>query len=92
MGPRKAKDKGNMVVIRPDWEAVKRPLMLDLVRQKFYQSRSLADLLLSTGDQELIEGNYWHDNYWGDCYCDRCKHINGHNWLGKILMHVRKEL
>jgi predicted NAD-dependent protein-ADP-ribosyltransferase YbiA (DUF1768 family) len=46
----------------------------------------LADRLLLTGDEELIEGNYWHDHIWG--VCDG----TGTNWLGKILMEIRDEL
>ncbi len=92
MGPRKAKEKGRSVIIRPDWESVKQPLMLDLVRQKFYKNAELRVLLVSTGDQELIEGNYWHDNFWGSCSCNQCQAITGKNWLGKILMHIRKEV
>ena len=43
-------------------------------------------MLIKTGDQELIEGNYWNDTYWGVC-----KGV-GQNKLGKILMRVREEL
>lgn len=88
----KAKAKGKTLILRPDWESVKRLIMLDLVRQKFYNSHSLATLLAATEDRTIIEGNYWHDNYWGDCSCEQCQHIEGKNWLGKIIMHVRKEL
>ncbi len=41
----------------------------------------------STG--EIVEYNHWHDNFWGDCLCDRCKHIDGENMLGKMLMAIR---
>lgn len=43
-------------------------------------------LLLSTGDEELIEDNDWGDIYWGMCKG------KGSNHLGKILMDKRKEL
>lgn len=92
MSAKKAKAKGKLVTMRLDWESIKRPLMLGLVRQKFYNSQALGALLVSTGGEVLIEGNYWHDNYWGNCYCDKCQNIEGRNWLGKILMHIRKEI
>jgi predicted NAD-dependent protein-ADP-ribosyltransferase YbiA (DUF1768 family) len=42
--------------------------------------------LLETGDAELIEGNDWGDTFWGVCGG------KGNNFLGKLLMEVRKEL
>jgi ribA/ribD-fused uncharacterized protein len=81
----KAKHLGRKVTLRPDWDAVKVGIMTDLVEQKF-RDRELADLLLSTGDAELIEGNTWHDTFWG--VCDGV----GANNLGKILMEIREKL
>ena len=60
--------------------------MLDVVRAKFDQHPDLAQKLLATGDEELVEGNDWGDIYWG-VYKGR-----GNNMLGKILMRVRAEL
>jgi predicted NAD-dependent protein-ADP-ribosyltransferase YbiA (DUF1768 family) len=65
--------------------------MLYIIRNKF-SDKYMSDLLLNTGDEELIEGNYWHDNYWGNCTCSKCKDIEGQNKLGKILMKVRDEI
>ena len=87
----KAKKLGRTVEIRSDWEDVKYDIMLDLVRQKF-RSFSLGLLLTSTGQEELVESNTWHDNLWGNCECAGCEDITGKNWLGKILMTVREEL
>jgi ribA/ribD-fused uncharacterized protein len=80
-----AKALGQDVALRADWEDVRIDIMLDLVRQKFRHSK-LRNQLKSTGDAELIEGNYWFDTFWGVC--------NGHgqNHLGKILMKVRDEI
>ena len=50
------------------------------------RSEELAGLLLSTGNAELIEGNWWNDTFWGIC---RGK---GENHLGKILMNIRNQL
>lgn len=50
----------------------------------------LRKILLSTGDEELVEDTTsWHDNIWGNCDCPRCRNIPGQNLLGKALMQVR---
>lgn len=85
-----AKRLGRMVELRPDWEDVKYDIMKQVVHNKFCEPE-LQDALLSTGDEELVEGNTWHDNIWGDCRCKKCKNIPGQNWLGQILMEVREE-
>lgn len=91
--PAVAKKMARSVVLRPDWEQVKDNIMLALLREKFVQEPERA-LLLSTGNEALVEGNWWHDNYWGDCIClfrDECK-TPGKNMLGKLLMQVRDEI
>lgn len=90
--PSKAKLEGRNCKLREDWEDVKYQVMYDIVKAKFTQNVNLKTQLLATGTEELIEGNWWHDNCWGDCSCDRCKDIKGQNNLGKILMKVREEL
>jgi ribA/ribD-fused uncharacterized protein len=89
---RDAKRAGRACVCRDDWLTIRRPLMEQLVRAKFFQHPDLAVKLLETGVQRLIEGNTWHDNEWGDCCCDMCAHKEGQNMLGIILMAVRQEL
>ena len=89
--PGKAKRFGKKVTLRPDWEEVKDQVMLDALRKKFEIS-TLREMLLVTGDEELVEGNIWHDNTWGNCSCDSCKGIEGQNKLGKLLMQVREEI
>ena len=80
-----AKRRGRHIGLRGDWDAIKLNVMQDLVRTKFRDPR-LADHLRETNGQELIEGNNWHDTFWGVC------NGQGENWLGRILMQVRKEL
>ena len=80
------------IELRPDWEKVKNSIMYEIVRAKFEQNLGLREKLLATGDAQLIEGNYWHDNYWGQCSCSRCINTVGFNQLGKTLMRVRAEL
>lgn len=71
---------------REDWDAVRVPIMLGIVRAKFTQNVTLRQWLVATGDAELIEGNKWGDVFWGVC------NGKGENNLGKILMQVRNEL
>ncbi len=85
-----AKRKGRRVTLREDWEAAKRDIMRELLRVKFADA-ALRELLLQTGDEELVEGNRWHDRYWGRCRCAKCGG-QGQNVLGELLMQVREEL
>lgn len=75
-----------MELMREDWDEVKLDVMLDVVREKFYQHPELAKQLLETGDAKLIEDSKV-DSYWG-CGADG----TGKNMLGKILMQIREEL
>lgn len=84
--PGKAKRLGQRVTLRPDWENIKLDVMLTIVRKKFSQHRDIAELLIGTGDAELIEGNNWNDRFWGVCNGE------GENNLGLILMQIRKEV
>lgn len=83
--PGKAKQLGRKIQLRPDWEEIKDNVMLTGLRKKFADPE-LRNLLLATGDEELIEGNYWGDTYWGVC------NGVGQNKLGKLLMQVREEI
>lgn len=86
--PGQAKRMGRRVALRPDWENVKEDIMFTGLCIKF-SDEQLADWLLETGDEELVEGTTWHDNEWGNCSCPKCQHIEGKNKLGKLLMKVR---
>jgi ribA/ribD-fused uncharacterized protein len=72
--------------LRRDWERVKDGIMRQAVLAKFTQHEDLRELLLATGDAELIEHTE-NDDYWGDGGDG-----SGRNMLGRILMHVRTEL
>jgi len=89
--PAIAKHIGRKVLLRNDWEKIKVDVMTDLVWLKFEQSIELQEKLLSTKDEYLEEGNYWHSNFWGTCYCKKCEKVLGQNVLGIILMAVREE-
>lgn len=88
--PGQAKRRGRQVTLRPDWEEIKNEIMRDMLRIKF-RDAGLRELLLATGEAELVEGNGWHDRYWGQCECARCKG-QGRNILGQLLMQVREEI
>lgn len=81
----KAKQLGRKIAIRADWEQIKLRVMLELLRDKFKNQR-LRGLLLETGDQELVESNWWGDKFWGKCAGE------GENHLGRLLMQVRDEI
>lgn len=86
--PGQAKRMGRRVALRPDWEEVKEDVMFLGLCLKFADEQ-LADWLVETGDELLVEGTTWHDNEWGNCSCPKCKNIEGKNKLGKLLMKVR---
>lgn len=90
--PGEAKSLGRKCTIRDDWEHVKLVVMYEALNAKFQPGSQLGKMLLDTGDDMLIEGNYWHDQYWGNCMCKTHKDIPGQNQLGKQLMVIRKVL
>jgi N-glycosidase YbiA len=69
-----------------DWDARKDDVMRLAIRAKFRTHPDLVELLLATGDEELVESSP-RDYYWG-CGAKR----TGKNMLGKILMGLRQEL
>ena len=86
--PGQAKQRGRdrKRPLRADWEEVKDDVMWLAVRRKFETHADIREVLLSSGDEEIIE-NAPSDYYWG---CG--KDGSGKNMLGKILMEVREEL
>ena len=80
-----AKRIGRKVKLRTGWEDTKLKVMNWAVREKF-KDEKLSELLLSTGDEELVESNWWGDVFYGVC------NGIGENHLGKILMKVREEI
>lgn len=78
--------RSRKVPIRSDWEETKDEVMFRAVLAKFQTHAELKELLLSTGQEEIVEKTS-KDYYWG-CGTDG----TGKNMLGKILMRVRDEL
>ena len=86
--PRRAAERGRerSRPLRQDWEQVKDDIMHRAVLKKFQTHEEIRQVLLSTGDEEIIE-NAPSDYYWG---CG--KNRTGQNKLGIILAQVREEL
>lgn len=78
--------RSRAVPIRPDWESIKVDVMRRAVRSKFQAHGVLRSLLLSTGEEMIIE-EAARDDFWGSG-----PRSDGKNWLGRILMEVREEL
>lgn len=83
--PGTVKKLGRKISVRKDWNDKKLEFMNWAVREKF-KDEKLAEMLLDTGEEEIVEGNSWNDTFWGVC------EGKGQNHLGKILMKVRDEL
>jgi ribA/ribD-fused uncharacterized protein len=78
--------RSRKVKIRADWESAKLDIMRRAMRAKFETHGNLQELLLSTGDEILIEAAD-RDDFWGSGADG-----TGKNWLGRILMELRAEL
>jgi ribA/ribD-fused uncharacterized protein len=76
----------NKAAIRPDWDAVKDAVMYRAVLRKFEQHPALAEMLLATGEEEIVEAAPT-DAYWGVG-----RDGTGFNKLGQIMMRIRGEL
>lgn len=71
---------------RLDWDAVKVPIMREILRAKVEQHEYVRRKLLATGERTLIE-NSWRDDYWG-----WGPNRDGKNMLGKLWMEIRAAL
>jgi len=88
LSPGEAKKLGRKVKIRNEWEDIKVLVMEELLEQKFKIS-PYKELLLSTEEEILEEGNNWKDTFWGICPAGSGV---GKNMLGKLLMKIRDNL
>ena len=89
--PVRAKQMGKREKLPENWNTSAYDIMDSILHAKF-SNPQLAEMLKSTGDAHIEEGNHWHDNRWGKCSCDKCSTKEGLNWMGKILMGIRTEL
>jgi ribA/ribD-fused uncharacterized protein len=86
ISPAKARKLGQEITCRKDWDKVKKQVMYDVNLYKYTKHEYLKNLLLETGDKEIVEENWWLDTFWGVCKG------KGENNLGKILMKIRDEI
>lgn len=99
--PKKAVHKYKIKPPKTWFEGLREEVMHTGLEYKFIANNEYKQLLLSTGEALLIEGNIWHDNYWGNCTCltnpeatfkkETCKNP-GKNMLGKMIMEIRSLL
>ena len=83
---KEARNLGQTIALRPNWEEIKYDMMLAIVFDKFWRNKDIQKKLIDTGDRYLEETNHWNDTYWGFSWQ---KNV-GQNKLGKILMKVRE--
>ena len=102
--PQAAKRLGRQVRCHPEWDSIKRRVMLHVLLAKL--TGPLREKLITTGDEALVEGNTWGDDYWGAVVYpsdhnpaglpiwrdDLGMGWAGHNWLGRLLVMVREVL
>ena len=77
--------RSRSVPLRPDWEQVKDDAMRRALLAKFSTHPALRELLLSTGDEPLIEATT-DDYYWGVG-----TRGDGLNRLGELLVELRAQ-
>ena len=78
--------RSRKVKLRGDWASAKDAVMRPAVLKKFETHADIRELLLSTGEEKLIEKTT-DDYYWGVGTKG-----TGKNRLGEILMEVRQTL
>lgn len=74
-----------LLAVREDWLDVRVSVMTQAVTAKFQQHDALRELLVSTGNEYIAEGNE-HDEFWGIGIGQ------GSNTMGTILMELRDKL
>lgn len=82
--PGQAKRLGGKVHLRNNWNSIRIEIMGGLIAMKFsIVNPLLMQLLIDTGDVDIVEGNNWGDTFWG------MSNGFGTNNLGKLLMFHR---
>ena len=78
------------------WFKKNRKIMASILRLKVKQNPRVCAFLERSGHSQLIEANQW-DRYWGagknkrDLQHSSSSLFPGHNYLGKIYMHLREK-
>lgn len=74
---------------REDWAEKKLGVMQWYVHQKFGRNPDVAEKLVDTHPQTIVEGNTWGDTYWGARPLKQDGLWLGQNNLGNMLMTTR---
>ena len=85
--PSSAFQAGQGAKVDPDWQSRSLDTMIKAVRAKFNQHQNLKNMLLSTSGKVLVEDAGARDAFYG-----AGANGMGCNYLGQILMMVRREL
>ncbi len=87
-GPFRARQIGNDRgrAIRPGWDDMREEVMWRAIAAKFNTNPDARALLLSTGDEELVEASPY-DDFWG-----HGPNKDGQNRFGQMLMRLRAQL
>lgn len=72
--------------IDPKWGQIREGVMYDAISAKFRQNHDLAEKLVSTGDEMIVEAAA-DDDYWGNG-----RDGLGLNRMGVLLMRLRQEM
>ena len=88
MSSHKSKSAINKVEQREYFHFVKLNVMYQILQNKVANNIEFKEKLLSTGNDDIVEFNNWNDMFWGADH----KTGRGSNFLGLILMKIRKEL
>lgn len=84
----KVKKASRAIKLRHDWnDELRLILMSGLLMIKFTQE-PFRSQLISTGNQNIQEGNYWNDKFFGICL----KTGEGENHLGRLIMNIRDKI
>lgn len=84
--PAGARELGQKVHLRKDWEQVKIEVMTEILQAKYAQCPIAKKCLIDSGKAHLEEVTWWKDLFWGTYKG------HGRNELGKILMTIRTQL
>ncbi len=87
--PGKVKTMSKSIKLIDNWEEIKVKVMYDVLLSKF-SNEHLKMLLLNTGNENIVEGNYHGDKFWG---VDLRQTPNiGENHLGRLQMGIRSKI
>lgn len=89
--PFQTKKVAEMATLSDDWHTSIKFEIMEIILLEKFKIPELRQLLLDTKEEDLIEGNTWHDNCWGTCTCNKCGN-KGENHLGRLLMKIREKI